>query len=330
MSTVDPIAPVETIDIETAAPPKSIVRYRKYWGGSRHHHVAVDFTAIAPGDIGGLYAAISAAITADLTRMAKTTSSKSGRLSSKAAPENMMPLDCDLRVELCRILDDNGTLFIPPVKETSVFRQKYAQLQTGNSADKSYDFLAFLLDKDVKNSWDHLQDGLFFEEGEGWPWYSLIVSYSHESRLDKVVKHQGRLVMADIDPQTFFPRAPPPPPTPPSPSSYGSGHGHGHGHGHEHGHGHGHGHTSYSDHPAFIHGHTMPIGGEIMVEKSSKPRRTKTLTESTSSSATITKSHRTEKPSRSSSQRLGSSKYADMKAKSRSAFSIGSLVKADR
>ncbi|KAH0609914.1 uncharacterized protein H6S33_012460 [Morchella sextelata] len=340
MSTVDPVAAAATeIGIEIAAPPKYTIRYRKEWGHSVHHHVSVDFSAITPGDIGGLYAALSEAITADLVR--REGSSKSGKGLSRAVPRTMLPLDCDIKVELCRLLDDQGRLYIPPVKETSVFRQKYAQLQGGNATDKTYELLAFLLDRDVKKAWEHLQDGLFFEEEEGWPWYSLLVSYSHESRLDKVVKHQGRLVMADIDPQTFFPLLVSPPPTPPSASSYGhsghSGHSGRAGHARHNSHSYGHdghdghdGHTSYPDHPVLMHGQTLPLGGEIIVEKASKPRRTKTLTETTSSSSATVKPHRSEKPSRSSSYKLASAKYADVKAKSRSAFSIGSLVKADR
>lgn len=178
MSTVDPVAAATAVDIETAAPPRSTIRYRKEWGHAGHHHVSVDFSAITPGDIGGLYAALSEAITADLVRR-ESSSKSSSKVSSKAAPERMLPLNCDIKVELCRLLDDQGRLYIPPVKDTSVFRQKYAQLQGGGGTDKTYELLAFLLDRDVKKSWEHLQDGLFFEEGEGWPWYSLLVSYSH-------------------------------------------------------------------------------------------------------------------------------------------------------
>lgn len=115
-----------------------------------------------------------------------------------------------------------------------------------------------------------------------------------EARLDKIVKYQGRLVMADIDPQSFFPRMPTPPPSPPSPALS-----------------------------------SLPIGGEMLetVSVSVKPRRTKTVVEPP-------KKPRAEKPARTttstSTRTTTSAKYADVRAKSKSAFSIGSLVKAQR
>jgi hypothetical protein len=185
------------VDMIEARPSRTTIRYCTGFGRTRNRHVTVDFESIEPGDVGGLYAAISTAITNDLNRHrrgSRASSSKGG--SSKAAsffggtvleqssatPTLLNPLDCDLKIELCRLLDKDGLLFLPPVKDTSVFRQKYAQLQ-GSSAqdprDKKYDLLAFLLDRDVKNGWDHLQDGIFFEEGENWPWYCFLVSHSH-------------------------------------------------------------------------------------------------------------------------------------------------------
>lgn len=184
----DAAAPAaEVVDIEDARPIRTTIRYTTESNRHRNRHVAVNFSAITPGDIGGLYAAVSTAITADLNRLRRE--SKGGSLKTSAffgeggsGPAQLNAIDCDLKIELCRLLDSNGTLFLPPVKDTSVFRKQYAHLQGANSQDprdKKYDFLAFLLDQNVKSSWEHLQDGLFFEEGDGWPWYCLLVSFTN-------------------------------------------------------------------------------------------------------------------------------------------------------
>lgn len=185
----------EEVDMVDARPPRTTIRYSTDSSRTKNRHVTVNFESIQPGDIGGFYAAVSAAITNDLNSLRRgsrpsATSSKASsffgsagvELSSGAPQALLNPLDCDIRIELCRLLDKDGILFIPPVKDTSVFRQKHAQLQSSNSQDprdKKYDLMAFLLDRDVKNGWDHLQDGMFFEDGEDWPWYSLLVSFSH-------------------------------------------------------------------------------------------------------------------------------------------------------
>lgn len=182
----------EEVEVETveARPLRTTIRYTTESGRTRNRHVTVNFDSIHLGDIGGLYAAISGAITRDLNRLrresrlgsSKASSFFSADSSTGTPPAQLNPIDCDLKIELCRLLDKGGMLFLPPVKDTSVFRQKYAQLQSSNTQDprdKKYDLLAFLLDRDVKNGWDHLQDGMFFEEEEGWPWYCLLVSFSH-------------------------------------------------------------------------------------------------------------------------------------------------------
>lgn len=185
----------EEVEVETveARPLRTTIRYTTESNRTRNRHVTVNFDSIHHGDIGGLYAAVSGAITRDLNRLrresrlgsSKASSFFSGAVadsSSGAPPAQLNPIDCDLKIELCRLLDKSGMLFLPPVKDTSVFRQKHAQLQSSNSQDprdKKYDLLAFLLDRDVKNGWDHLQDGMFFEEEDGWPWYCLLVSFSH-------------------------------------------------------------------------------------------------------------------------------------------------------
>lgn len=226
---------------EDAAPPKPklIIRYSADSYG-RCRHTALDLDAVKPGDIGGLYAAISDAISADLTRMRleRKASSKTKVLSmgSSGSDQPLESLNCDIKIDLCRLLD-KGKLILPPLGDSTL-------VEVNEDTNKRMDFIEFLMKDGVRDGdgWgNQILEGLCFEEGTRWPWYCLRVSYMHglyplllppplflglgncsreiEARLDKILKFHSRLDAAGIDPQTFFPAPPPPPPAPSPPAA---------------------------------------------------------------------------------------------------------------
>jgi hypothetical protein len=166
--------------IEDAAPPKPklTIRYSADSYG-RCRRTVLDLDAVKPGDIGGLYAAISNTVSADLTRMRlerKASSKTKAALSmgSSASDQPLEPLNCDIKIDLCRLLD-KGKLILPPLGDSTL-------VEANEDTNKRIDFIEFLLKDGIRNGdeWgNQILEGLCFEEGVRWPWYCLRVSYMH-------------------------------------------------------------------------------------------------------------------------------------------------------
>jgi len=154
------------------------------------------------------------------------------------------PLNCELRIEHCRLLDKGGKLVLPPLGKAKIVAVEGKEgWDTVGGKSKRMDLVEWLLSVAVIEAsseeegavvWgEEILQGLLFEEGVNWPWYCIKVGFVFESRLDLVLKHHAPLVEAGIDPQSFFPiphptLSPPPPAVPkkdakPAPTTAASG-----------------------------------------------------------------------------------------------------------
>jgi hypothetical protein len=168
--------------------PKTKIRFSTD-SYNRCKHTKFDLAAVKPGDIGSLYAAISDAITADLNRLRieRRASSKTrsvlpiGSSGSMNSEQLLDPLNCDIKIDLCRLLHKDE-LILPPLEKAM-----FVEFQ--DDPRKRMDFLDFLLKEGVGvgvegggEEWgEQISEGLCFKEGIAWPWYCLRVSYTHGS-----------------------------------------------------------------------------------------------------------------------------------------------------
>ncbi|CUS07257.1 unnamed protein product [Tuber aestivum] len=239
MSSPPPEVPEEVDVVNAIAPPDKLhIRYSNETTSNRRwRHVPFDISAITPGDIGGLYAALCSTITTDLQRLQYERKLASKRASSfgisspaPGAEARYEPLNCELRIEYCRLLDKSGKLVLPPLgKANVVVAESKEDWERAGGRSRRMDLVEWLLSAAVVGvvgatseegavAWgEEVLQGLLFEEGVNWPWYSISASFVFESRLDLVLKHHAGLAASGIDPQTFFPIPPPHPAKSPSP-----------------------------------------------------------------------------------------------------------------
>ncbi|KAG0644372.1 hypothetical protein HOY80DRAFT_996992 [Tuber brumale] len=239
MSSPLPEVPEEVDVVNAIVPPNKLhIRYSTETSTNNHRwrHVHFDISAIAPGDIGGLYTALCSAITIDLQRLQHERKLASKRASSfgmgpsaPGAEVKYEPLNCELRIEHCRLLDKDGKLVLPPLGKANVVVVESNDWERAGGRSRKMDLVEWLLSATVVGVdgeeavvWgEEVLQGLLFEEGVNWPWYCIKAGFVFESRLDLVLKHHARLAAAGIDPQSFFPIPPlhpalsPPPPAVP-------------------------------------------------------------------------------------------------------------------
>jgi hypothetical protein len=148
--------------------------------------------------------------------------------SAPGAEAKYEPLNCELRIEHCRLLDKGGKLVLPPLGKANVVVVDSNDWERVGGRPRKMDLVEWLLSATVVGDggeeavWgEEVLQGLLFEEGINWPWYCIKAGFVFESRLDLVLKHHARLAATGIDPQSFFPIPPshptlsPPPPAVP-------------------------------------------------------------------------------------------------------------------
>ena len=198
MSSSPPEVPEEVDVVDAIAPPSKLyIRYSTETNANNHRwgHVCFDVSAITPGDIGGLYAALSSAIATDLQRLqherklvSKRASSFGMGLTAPGSETKYDPLNCELRIEHCRLLDKSGKLVLPPLGKANVLAVagKEGWERAGGKSGRM-DLVEWLLSIVVIKAssegegavmWGaEVLQGLLFEEGVNWPWYCIKVGF---------------------------------------------------------------------------------------------------------------------------------------------------------
>ncbi|RPA95281.1 hypothetical protein L873DRAFT_1812950 [Choiromyces venosus 120613-1] len=187
-----PEVPEEVDVVDAIAPPsKMYIRYSTETHTSNQHwrHVHFDIAAIAPGDIGALYAALCRTITTDLQRLqherkvAAKRSSSFGMSSSGQGETKYDVLNCELKIEYCRLLDKAGKLVLPPLGKANIVVGSKEDWERG--APKKMDLVEWSLNSGLvvegeggEAVWgEEVLQGLLFEDGVNWPWYCIKASF---------------------------------------------------------------------------------------------------------------------------------------------------------
>ena len=98
------------------------------------------------------------------------------------------PLNCELRIEHCRLLDKGGKLVLPPLGKAKVVAVEGKEgWDTVGGKSKRMDLVEWLLsvavieassEEEGAVAWgEEILQGLLFEEGVNWPWYCIKAGF---------------------------------------------------------------------------------------------------------------------------------------------------------